>query len=42
MSGVKKLVQAENKGKKQVTNEDLKQDGVASKKESSEKYGQEK
>lgn len=28
MSGVKKLVQAENKGTAQVTNEDLREDGV--------------
>ena len=42
MSGVKRLAQAENKGKKQVTNADLKETGVASKKEQTEKYGQEK
>lgn len=28
MSGVKNLVQAENKGLKQVTNEDLRKEGV--------------
>jgi len=32
MSGVKKLVQAENKGKAQVTNAELKAKGVAAKK----------
>jgi hypothetical protein len=42
MSGVKNLVQAENKGLEQVTNENLKEDGVASKTEQSEKYGEEK
>lgn len=31
MSGVKKLVQAENKGRAQVTNEDLCEDGVGGK-----------
>jgi hypothetical protein len=40
--GVKKYVQAENKGMEQVTNEDLKDDGIASKSEQSEKYGEEK
>ena len=42
MSGVKKLCQAENKGPQQVTNADLKEDGVYSKKESGEQYGEEK
>lgn len=42
MSGAKRLAQAESKGLKQVTNEDLKDEGVASKVEQSEKYGEEK
>jgi hypothetical protein len=42
MSGVKNLVMAENKGLKQPTNEDLKENGVASSSEQSEKYGEEK
>lgn len=29
MSGVKKLVQYENKGQQQVTNDDLREEGVA-------------
>lgn len=29
MSGVKKLVQSDNKGMDEVTNEDLKEEGVA-------------
>ena len=42
MSGVSRLVLAENKGLEVPTNEDLKEEGVASKKESSEKVGEEK
>ena len=42
MSGVKRLAYAELKGKKQVTNADLKETGVAKKKEQTEKYGEEK
>lgn len=42
MSGVKNKVQAENKGLKQVTNEDLKDDGISSPSEMSEGYGEEK
>lgn len=42
MSGAKRLAQAEYKGLKQITNEDLREEGVASKKEQSEKYGEEK
>jgi hypothetical protein len=42
MSGVHKLAAAERKGLTQVTNEDLKEEGVASKKEASEKYEEEK
>lgn len=42
MSGVKNLVQAENKGLAQVTNEDLREDGVSSPVESNESYGEEK
>ena len=41
MSGVKRLAQAESKGLEQVTNENLKENGVASSKESKEKYGEE-
>lgn len=42
MSGVKKLVQAESAGLKEVTNEDLRDDGVYSASEASEEYGEEK
>jgi len=42
MSGVERLAQAESKGLKVITNEDLKDDGIASKSEQSEKYGEEK
>lgn len=42
MSGVKNLAQAESKGKEPITNEKLKENGIASKSEQSEKYGEEK
>jgi len=42
MSGVKRLVQAENGGLAQVTNEDLREDGVCSSGEKGEGYGEEK
>lgn len=42
MSGVKNLAAAENKGLEQVTNEDLRENGVASSKEQGEGYGEEK
>jgi hypothetical protein len=37
MSGVKKLVQYENKGLKQVTNDDLREEGVGSDSNSDDK-----
>lgn len=40
--GVKQYVKAESKGLSQVTNEDLKDDGVAHDGEQTEKYGEEK
>jgi hypothetical protein len=42
MSGVKRLEIVEVKGKEEVTNEDLKECGIYSASESSEKYGEEK
>lgn len=42
MSGVKNLCAAEKKGLEEVTNADLKDDGVANASEQSEKYGEEK
>lgn len=39
--GVKALILAESKGKKQPTNEDYKDEAIASSKEVSEKYGEE-
>ena len=42
MSGVQNQVQAENQGLTQPTNAQLKENGIASKTEQSEKYGQEK
>ena len=42
MSGAKRLAQAESKGLEQVTNEDLRENGVASSQEQSESYGEEK
>jgi hypothetical protein len=41
-SGVFRKAAAEKRGLEQVTNEDLKDDGIASKSEMSEKYGEEK
>jgi len=40
--GVRNYVLAESRGLKQVTNEDLKDDGIAHAGEQSEKYGEEK
>lgn len=42
MSGVMRKAIAEVKGKEIVTNEDLKDDGVSTPSEMSEKYGEEK
>jgi hypothetical protein len=42
MSGVKRKAMAETRGMKQITNEDLKDDGIGTKSEQSEKYGEEK
>jgi hypothetical protein len=42
MSGVHRLEAAEEEGLKEVTNTELKEGGVYSEKESSEKYGEEK
>ena len=42
MSGVKTKALAESKGLEQVTNEDLKGDGISTPSEMSEKYGEEK
>ena len=42
MSGVKRKELAELRGMSQVTNEDLKDGGISTKSEQSEKYGQEK
>lgn len=42
MSGVHRKAAAEMRGMKQVTNEDLKDDGIGTKSEQSEKYGEEK
>lgn len=42
MSGVKSKVMAESKGLEQPTNEDLRDDGVSTPSEMSEKYGEEK
>ena len=42
MSGVHNKAQAEVKGLKEVTNEDLKDDGISTPSEMSEKYGEEK
>jgi hypothetical protein len=41
-SGVHRLAAAERKGTTEPTNQDLKENGVASKKEQGEKYGKEK
>jgi hypothetical protein len=40
--GVKQYCAAEKKGKEVITNEDLKDDGVAHAGEQTEKYGEEK
>jgi hypothetical protein len=42
MSGVHRKAAAEKRGLEQVTNQDLRDDGIATPSEMSEKYGEEK